>query len=90
MFILYAATGDDVGPTLKQDRVNVCSTLVHCQPRWLRISPILFQRLVFVGYNGGRCHMFILFGATGDVGSALKQDRVNVCSISHSPEITIV
>ena len=36
-------------------------------------------------------HVYISYGSNGDdVGPTLKQHRVNVCSISHSPEITIV
>ena len=34
--------------------------------RWLRISPILFQRLVLAGYNEGKCrlHVLILHSST--------------------------
>ena len=46
-------------------------TLVHCQPRWLRISPIVFQRLE---YNEGnvRCHNMVILHA-GPLATTLDQ-----------------
>ena len=51
---------------------------------------MLFQRLVFAGYNKGdvTTSLYFMHGATGDdVGPTLKQHtRVNVCLNSHLPK----
>ena len=77
--ILYVQ--DSISATLYVQDSNsailyVQDTILYVQDSIL--ATILFQRLVFAGYNKRRWH---------NIGPTLKQHRVNVCSINHSPEI---